>query len=824
MRMLVLSLGVTAHATSCILAVFLGGLALGAYLAGQLARRLKTRTLVAYGLVEIGVGVLAPLVSQLILFSPRLFVVLLASLPEGSFAVAVGRFVISASLLLPPTILMGASLPFLTRYLFEQKLSAPEFFSRLYGINTLGGVAGTLAACYVGFTYFGLSLTILLTAALNIVVGTAACLLSRLTPVASGSAEPPGLEQEQTLEGEREAARLKADFHKVKYRMLLCLLGGLTGFTAIGYEMLWTRMLRFSTTSTTYAFTAIVAMFLFGLALGSLLYNGWARKNPGLSIEQQLVKFAHVQFFSAISCGASLSCLPAAFLLRQTVPQLVGHFLPGNLIDPLFLFVVTAAYMFVPATLIGVSFPMIASICTALARDVSAAVGNVYASNTIGCVLGAAAVGLFAIPALGSFTSFQLMILGSALTGALAVWIADPVPRRKALLTGLPLCLAFLFLFCLRDPMPFFLAGLNLLKYGEDIAGTVMVLGWPDHKQLIMNGEGYSSTIMRGRRYMRLMGHLPVLLNTAPQNALVICFGMGTTAGAVALHPEVKKVDVVELSPLVLSSAGLFADTNYNVLSRAKVRAHIDDGRNFLLRSRDKFDVITLEPPPPTEAGIVNLYSKEFYELLQARLKPGGIACQWVPMACQSGTLWRGMVAAAVAVFEQVSLWESNNGEAVLICSDAPTRIDFEKLKERMSVPDVRRSMEDVGLGDPYALLASFVSTGPSLSRCLGGASPLTDDRPQVEFFLPFNDRTAFNFDLEPFSTEVSKMFLNGAGFDPTRMKASRKAMTLLRQATLARFQGRSAEASKILQESVQLLPENAYFKYAGGHSTQALE
>lgn len=818
MRLLVLSIGVTTQASSCILAVFLGGMALGAFVAGRVARRIKGQTLVAYGLVEVAVGMLAPPTSWLILQSPNAFVNLLHQLPEGNVALAAGRVGICSVLLLPPTVLMGASLPFLTRYLFEQKLNAPQFFSLLYGVNTLGGVFGTLAACYIGFTYFGLNQTIYGAALINLAVGILACISGRMINIPSDCQVSESNDANEATLAERGAGN--------PVLMALCLLGALTGFTAIGYEMLWTRMLRFSTTSTTYAFTAIVSMFLIGLALGSLLYNRWIKQHAESGMKEQLIKFAHIQYLTAIACSTSLACLPGSFLLRQSVPQLMGRLLPGNWIDPVFLAITTSLYMLIPATLIGISFPMIASICTALARDVSAAVGNVYAANTLGCVLGAAIVGLVLIPHLGSYSSFQIVVIGSTLTGALSVWLAGSGGgsrkiKQPLLLAG-PLTLALLFFCFLRDPMPGMLSGLNLLKYGEDIAGTVMVLQWPDHKQLIMNGEGYSSTIFRGRRYMRLMGHLPVLLNASPEDALVICFGMGTTAGSVALYPEIKCEDIVELSPMVLQCAGLFTDTNYGVLQKEKVHTHIDDGRNYLLRCHKNYDVITLEPPPPTEAGIVNLYSKEFYQLLRRHLKPGGIACQWVPMSCESGSLWRGMVAAAVAVFPQVALWESNNGEAVLVCSEKPVKIDFQKLKSRMAAAKVKESLEDVGLGDPSALLSTFVCTGETLAKCVDGAKPLSDDHPYVEFFLPFADRNFYSFDMLPFVCDLP--FANASDSDLEQFKTSKQAMMLLRQASRAEFEGKSGQAGKLLQNAKNLLPDNAFFKYAATHTTEAMQ
>ena len=820
MRLLVLALGVTMQATSCILVIFLGGLALGAAIAGKLADRLGTKSLTAYGVVELAVGLLAPIVTNLTFMSPRLLVSLLHLLPDNTATILVCRLLISIMVLLPPTILMGASLPFLTRFLTEKHMSAQEFFSHLYGINTFGGVCGSLAACYLGFPYLGLSNTILVAATINVVVGISSIVIgtrqiSEPSPVVP--AQSPAAEE---LQGEKK---------QPSQLMWLYMIAGLTGFTALSYEVLWTRMLIFATSSSTYAFTAIVSTFLIGLTLGSFIYHRLSRKWSS-NIDEHLRKFALIQYLCALACTASLLCLPVSFLffLMRTAgsgPLSFATAVPGHLGGILLLSFVTTLFMLVPSTLIGISFPMITSLSTALTKNVSTAVGNAFAANTIGCVLGSVMAGLVLIPRFGSYTAFQITIVETVATGALAIAICRSISLLPKLAWSImPIACAVLFAVFAHVPLKTYLPAVSVVRCGEDGAGTLFVLRWPDHLQLLMNGDSYSTTIMRGRRYMRLLGHLPALLHKNPEDALVICFGMGTTAGAIAANPQVKSLDIVELSPLVIDCGNLFSQTNYDVLNNTKAHVHIEDGRNFLLRSNKLYDFITLEPPPPCDSGMTNLYSSEFYALMRERLKPGGLVCQWVPMSEMAASQWKMMIAAAEREFPEVSLWEPNNGEGIIVCSTAPLKIDFHQLSERIVDPRIRQSLTDVGLGSASALLSTYINSGQTLRNFVAGVPALTDDRAQIEFGLPYRDSHLFNFDLESISTPIAPVLANVTQPDLKELANNRQAMKLLRQATQAKVDGDGKKAEVLIDKALVLVPDNEFFEYAKKHADQVLQ
>lgn len=812
-RELGLALGNTAQATSSILSVFLGGLAGGAYLGGKLAHHIG-KHLLAYGVIELSVAVLAPATTAALHALPPVYAAWAAALPYGSGFMMVERLAAGSALLLLPTVLMGATLPLLTRCLCCRQPRAPHFFSMLYGINTLGAALGALAACFFGFAYLGVTGTVWLAAVVNLAVAAIAVGVSSV-------AAPPEPEPDKASD---EGGALPVSGYPLP---VLYLFAALTGFTALSYEVLWTRLLRLYTSSSTYAFTFMVSTFLLGLALGSLVYN---RTLATKSIDAQWRSLASVQYASALTAAISFLLLPAARDLKNALAVVSGAFFLERSSTLLVQGVVVSFFMLVPSLVVGISFPMAAGIAARMIPQVGKAVGTVYAVNTLGSISGSLVCGLILLPYVGSQIAYQTVVGLSVVTGVLVALVG----RRDLSSAGwkalVVICASTGFI--MLTPAQYLerdladRAGGRMLAFAEDSTGTVMVMGYdlrnyayPPVRKLLVNGEPYSSTIMHGLRYMRLLGHLPVLLHRAPSDVLSVCFGTGTTAGATVLHPEVKQVDIVELSPSVLKFAGLFEATNEAVLSNPRASASVDDGRNFLLRSLKKYDVVTFEPPPPYEAGVVNLYTREFYELVRKRLKPGGIVCQWAPMALETETLWKMLVKAASDVFPHVSVWVPNNREALLVASVAPHDVDFADWQRRMeSLPGVKSNLAEIGLDDPYALLSTYLISDGALRAYLGAVMPVTDDRPQLEFFLPFSDNLVYPSDLQnagpgPLSVVSENSTHN---LDRARLDANVRAMRLMRLATRALAREGDAEKARLyIEEASALVPGNRFFEYA---------
>ncbi len=850
-RELALILGNTAQATSVVLAVFMGGLALGAYLGGRYADKSSHEPLAIYGSLELSISVVALLISKALMSADLLYLWMLHSLGMGDSGIVVVRLIMAIGLLLIPTMLMGATLPVLVKYLERYQLPS-RMFSLLYGLNTLGATAGSMFACFVGFAYIGIQGTLNFAAAINMGVGLLSLVMSR-------KATAPNDSSEASAEGEPEAKMLAASgqavapvksvdpvqfadpvqsvdpvqavepaptrspSHSVEMSFqILCSISFLTGFTALSYEVLWTRILRSYLTSLTYSFTIMVSMFLLGLAIGSFIYERFLAKNIAKT-QNQYLNFAAFQYLAALACACSLPFFPycsrEAKLLISFAAQSISALHSALLQQLCYMALVSIPTILCPAILIGVLFPMIGTLASSRNKGGSTAVGTVYAFNTIGCVFGSLVCGLFLMPYIGSTTTFQWIVVASTITGALALLFAPNLALPKRLLvTVLPLAFSAYFLSLhFRSNIPH---DAVLLAEGEDTTGIMRILDLPksDGTMLELNGSSLACTTPANRRYMRLLAHLPMLLHKDPEKVLLGCFGTGTTAGAVSLYPELKQFDVVDLSKMVLDSAPYFSKTNYDVLKNPKVSVHVNDVRTFLLSTDNSYDVITFEPPPPTYAGIVSLYTEEFYQLVDKRLNQNGLMCQWIPMHSQSAELWKMMIASARSVFPYVSIWIPNTEEALLLASKEPVNADFARMEERIEAsPKLKESLADAGFDNAMSIMSTFVMAGKTLDDFLKNSLSISDNYPRLEFYLPYAGARYPQLYPEtvgrPSLLEFVQANKNAKGFDEKEFAKNWQANHLLRMVQETPLNDH-AEADKLIDEAHNLLPENRWFTH----------
>ncbi len=814
-RILALTLGNTAYATSTVLAVFMGGLALGAYFGGRLADKMLSKHLRLYGMIELSVAVLAPLVTYLLNIAPSLYANLIGAVSMDLFSLTVVRFLFSIVLLLLPCLLMGATLPAIIRYV-KNYSAPPELFAALYGINTLGAAAGSLFACFVGFTYIGLNATIFCAAAINMVIGVVAFLLEKK------SAEIP--RPAESAYGENESSEVQSG--EAPKGALLLTLSALTGFTALCYEVLWIRMLTFYLGSLTYTFTTTVSTILLGLALGSFLYKRFLYKD-GEPASRTFTVFAATQYAAAAATAAALFATPWLASFRGAW-LLAGESGFNNMGGQLaYTVCMSAACLFIPATLIGALFPALGTMAVASKNNVATAVGRVYALNTIGCVVGSLAAGLLLIPSLGWFSSFLWILVISLVTGLLALSYGGTWKSPRALAWSVPPLVAAIAFASIAHYKPPLNPACKLLFYGEDSFGAVEIVDDPklmEGKTLVFNGSCLATTVPNSLRYMRLLGHLPVLLHPRPEKALVGCFGTGSTSGAIAIHPEVKHLDIVELSSMILKQNKLFAAENHDVLANPKVKAQVNDVRNYLLCTKEKYDVVTFEPPPPSDAGIVNLYTSEFYQLVQKRLNPGGIMCQWAPVACGSAKLWKMMVMTARTVYPYVSIWFPNSHEAIIVASDEPIKIDFDQIQNRIDEsPAVAESLRGVGMGDANALIATFAVADKELDDFLGELPAITDDHPSLEFFLPYAGAWLTDLEIEaPGKAQIAGLAHYGSkfkAFDKKKFEDNWVAIHLLRMA-----QYNPTDGAKCVDDALKMMPDNPWFQWVHRHKNMAVK
>jgi predicted membrane-bound spermidine synthase len=819
-RELSLFLGNTAQATSTVLAVFMGGLALGAFLGGKLIDRVPRDPLWVYGLLETAVGLLALTVGLILQSGSAIYVWLLGWLHLGDMTMSAVRLIMAATLLLLPTMLMGATLPVLVEYLEKRGLQK-ELFSILYGINTLGAGFGALLASFVGFPYAGIQGTMFGAAAINVTIGIGAVGLSRhlksgLSPAGTESNAESGL----------EPAATNSAMHDIGTASVapkpLYLVAFLTGFTALSYEVLWTRVLRCFVGSVTYAFSIMVAMFLLGLAIGSFLHERKILKSKACANDPFLT-FASLQYLAAFACAGGWLLFPKTSQLSldfifAIFPSLQTH-------SVLYTILVCIPTMLVPAMFVGMLFPMLGTLAISGGENAATRVGKVYALNTIGCVCGSLVCGLVLVPTIGSLDGFRLIVMLSAFTGIFASFFGQKQSRRARLtFAAVPLALLIAYLsvhYDIRTVPP----GGKTLATGEDHTGIISVVSSPLEGGLLLNVNNtfLSSSLPPARRYMRMLGHLPMLLHKHPEYALVGCFGTGTTAGACALHPELKHLDIIDLSPTVLKLAGQFRDVNYDVLKKPTVTARVNDVRNWLLSADRNYDVISFEPPPPSDAGIVNLYTTDFYRLASSRLNPDGILCQWIPMHLVSEPLWKMQIASARAVFPYVSVWCSNSREAIFIASKQPIVLDVDAMQKRIEqTPIINESLRDVGFDNAHAVLSTHIASGQPLDDYLKDTPLITDNFPRLEFFMAYPGRYLSELDIESIGNAGVYRFVEmnrqAKGFDQTEFWKHWQAIHLLRLTD--KTDSNRIQVDKLINRCIAMNPANRWYQHVDSHRT----
>jgi spermidine synthase len=726
-RKLGLIFGVTSYALGIVLAAFMGGLAIGGLLGGWLADRTR-RPLRAYALTEIVLGVLGLAVLWELDGLQAAYVSLADPLRSRPESLAALRFLLALLVLLPPTICMGATLPLLARATGSESGSA--MLSRLYAANTAGAVFGTLLAGFLLIGLLGLRAAAVFAAALNIGVGAYLLVVAREALAgparpAAGPAPPP------------PAATAGAPAPAVA--VLAFAVSGLTG---LGYEVIWSRLAGVLVFGLTYGFTAMLAVLLTGIALGSALYARWTQGG-----QEPVWQLAWLQ----VAIGALVGTAPlwlagladpglAAGLTGPLLRRLADRnvycascttVLPGLL-----------ALVFVTSVLFGAAFPAAVRACTGTGPRWAKRFGSAYAANVLGAVIGSLIAGFVLLPWFGAHVSLLLLATLNVAAG-IALALSAGRPRRALvmlLIGGLPLVIALTAgrsLDVYRTVLASRVApDAQILWYREGIESSVAITR-ERHRQsatqepvnrLLINGDYHSSTAPSELAYHQLLGHLGPLLHPAASDVLVVGLAGGTSAGAAALHPGAR-VHVVEISDAVFEAADRYAPFNYDVLKNPRATFRNDDGRNHLLVGGQRYDVIEADLLYPRHVGSGVIYSYEYFQLVRRSLKPGGLAIQWLgPNSATGYGSWT--LRTFASVFPYVTYW----ADGVAVGSNEPQPpIDPARFERLQRDPVLRAALAEAGLTDVGALQALRNAEPPAAQR---DGPPITDDRPAIEYFL----------------------------------------------------------------------------------------
>ncbi|HEY8516192.1 MAG TPA: fused MFS/spermidine synthase [Candidatus Binatia bacterium] len=723
-RELRLVFGSTTLAASTILVAYMLGLGLGGLAGGRVAGRIASGVR-AYGWFEIAIGAYALIVPWLLAKLPALNQTLLAGL--DFWPAAFCRFAIALAVLLLPTLLMGATLPILVSTLTRRDPRIGAQTGLLYGLNTLGAVVGVVATTFVSFRVLGLTWTNRAGALLDVVVGVVALLLIAPRMATGDAAEVGALPSSAASREQRRGARAGRAGSRGERREVLArdLLGeerapaaallavyAVVGFTALLYEVAWSRALAVVFGSSIYAFSSMLAAFLAGIALGSLIFRRWVdrTRSPVALLAGGLVALAVL----ATCTTAALPHLPAMFL------RVVESYGLDSARIAIAQAVMCALVMLPPTLVLGGLFPLVARILADQVGEAGDAVGRVYFANTLGSAAGAFATGFVLLPTLGLRETLALGAALNLLGAALLLFAASRDARRRALALA-PLAAAALLLVV---PIPFDRQALTrgvfkapdaeldfgiellpvdgrpvqeLLFYRDGINATVSVHREEGIVALRVNGKVDASSFGDMSTQV-LLGQIPLLYGPPAKNVLVIGYASGVTTGSVATHSEVERIDAVEIEPAIVEASRFFDRVSGSPLDDPRVHVVLDDARSFLAATREKYDVIISEPSNPWMSGVSNLFTREFFSIVRRALAPGGRLLQWVQLYALDPQALASIIAAVRAEFPYVYGFADFSGspDLLLLAMDRPLGLEDLPRWEKLP-PKVQGDLQRIG-------------------------------------------------------------------------------------------------------------------------------
>lgn len=688
-RQLARVLGGSTSAVAFVVATFMGGMGIGYALGGRVAPRLA-RPVAAYGLAEVAIAIWALVVVHVL---PWL---------EGTSRPL--AYLLAFVAIVPCTVLAGLTLPLLvesTRGVLGSALG------RLYAVNTAGAVVGVLVVGTWSIGAFGLRGSAWMLSILGALSGACAWWIGR---------EP------------REPSEVRAA--PIPNSAFWLVLATSAGIASLAEEVLWTRALIARFNASTYALSAILAVFLLGLAIGA----AWAariirRRNVSAwLVSSQIVAGAMVMVTPELLVGSEY-LLPGYVGVAQ-----IGSY--GAWVESIALGLARTTLVLLPPTiLLGFALPLLAELYSQTRNtERGRIVGRLTSANAFGAVLGSLGARFVLLPMLGVGDGLRAMALLHGLIAlAIVIRMRDALPRgaRPAFWLAFPIALV---VGVLARPAPEPIVGRlaeahSLLFLDEGVQDTTTVIEVFDGtRHIFSNGVAYAGDQGDARQYMRLLGHLPSIEARQQRRALVVCLGTGMTAAAVARHPF-EAIDLVDISPVVHQTLPFFESVNDRVYEDSRVTIHIQDGRVFMARApSNTYDVITLEPPPPRASGVAALYSVEFYRSARRILRDGGAVAQWLPMHGMSHAELSMLARSFLEVFPEGELIEMLDNEAALVATLGEAASAAEQ-QRRATIATAHREV-------PIDVLALPRASGATLREALAGAALVTDDHPQIEHFV----------------------------------------------------------------------------------------
>ena len=822
-RMFTLVFGNTTLAVSTVLSAFMTGLALGSYYFGKLIDE-KGNPIKIYSLLEIGIGISASLIPFLVNISNHLYSGLFGMVGSNSFLLSIVRFFMSFLMMLIPTIMMGGTLPVLSKYFVKVKIDLGSKVGSLYSVNTFGAVIGCFLAGFFMIRILGVNETVYIFAGINVLIGFLVWLMSRKEVVEEIVLKEEIVSNINSTESETNVTK---NVYKIEKMILLAF--ALSGFCALAYEVLWTRIIIYIISISVYAFTIMLTTFLFGLAFGGYIGGKLSDRFDGLKL------------FSIFEVLIGLSALVTIYLLSNFVEindklaLIVGKvgWKKWNIIR----FMETGMIIFIPTLLMGAVFPVVGKIWTKNIKKVGKSIGEVYSFNTVGSVLGSIAAGFVILPLFGTPKGIMFIAFVNILIGLVVLYFIKNVKLLvKVLLTALLVLVIIIQTLHIKKEqfLSIFNAyekGSELVYFKEGISGTTTVHKYPEYfyqgDLLAVDGTNVAGTEFMLRTIQKLQGHLPIFLHGNAKKAMQIGFGSGETSHSVLLH-DIERLDMVEISRDILDAAEkYFPDLNRSVLNDKRLNPIIMDGKNYAILTREKYDVIMNDATYPTTGECAALFTKEHFLALRKKLNENGVVSTWVPLDLAPFD-FKMILKTFQDVFPFSYYWyvsNSTNKHGVLIGMQNKLSIDFDKYIETMNEDKIKEDLGEVNLSNPIALLDGFLLDENDIKDLTEEVPINTDDKPLLEFSqTKLRDRKECEIANITAILKYKKIifpYLGNIGMDEKgkdKLKAEIEkystATKLVIEGHLADRKGIPGERSKKYYEALKINPDDMNAKY----------
>lgn len=728
-RQSTLVFGLSIYAYSAVLAAFMAGLALGSYTLRGVADRARA-PLRLFALLQIAIALLGIASPFVLMALMPLYTNLARDLPGGAVTLNILRTVLSIGLLILPTFLMGGALPVMAHGVARRPGRVGSDVGQLYAADTLGAAIGCALAGLFLLRTLGTRETIYFAALLNLIAAGGAWLLSR-----RAVEEPRSAAVHTATSAERANRTLRTPPVKaapLPRAAIILVAYAASGFAALGYEVVWARILAVFTLDAVYSFSIMLATLLFGLTAGGWLGAWWARRR-------------HIQGrdFGLVQIGVALAAMLTLFIFAGlpslTLEDVFGSYSVANAIY--YEFLLGFLSLIVPAVLMGLLFPLAVSLYSQeRAEHVAAEVGLVSACNTVGAILGSLIAGFLLIPWLGlQSTAVGLALINLGIGVALFYlyraqigrWWPIPAAGAGLFALGVVVLPSHYYLGFRQGPSE------HMVFYAEGPETTVAVFDVPEQnfKVSFVNGRIEVPTDAISMAAFRLLGHLPAIIRPDATSALMMSFGNGIATGSLDTH-GIERIDAVDLSAEQFKAAEIYWQENHNVLHSPRLHAHVEDARNYLLQTPAQYDIITTDATHPSNTSSWALFTEEFYREVAAHLTDDGVFLQWLPFHSLTARDYQSILRTFQSVFPHATLWYTGGTHTLLLAT--PERLTPEALQARLQAVADDAIVRDE-LGAPEQIAAYLAMDEAALAEYSRPGRIVTDND---AFFLPYADET----------------------------------------------------------------------------------